>query len=478
MPALRASVAILLAPMLSGCLGASGDDVVDPTKDASSILGPLLHASATPLWSNPNTYPHPSYGFATLTNPGDASELPRWWRPVPARALPERITGLSVAGTTDGTVPTGAGTSVFGSLAVVPGDHGTHFVDISDPTRPRVLGVFPGATRGSDIIAFPDGRLVTVLATEIDILHVVDFTDPTDPVEIATIEPPTRTHKADVVPGTPILYNANSMGGNIGPQRRVPTGNVGLGAGVTEIYDLSDPANPVLVRDFANGYGCHRIFFYIDASSDYYRAICAGHQVTQLWDIRDPLRPEVVVSIRTFEANPLVPSISYSNMRFSHFALLSDDHSVLVVGDETGGGIYPPGCSVHAEPGGRSVSGPIGNLYFYDIRDEADPVLVGRFSASFPLLANPPDPADEGEAAQRYSCTAHHGRLVPDPTGRDLLAMAFYRAGVILVDFTDPANPTLVDQWNDGTQTWEAWYYNGYVFTGDIRRGLDVLTFR
>ena len=47
----------------------------------------------------------------------------------------------------------------------------------------------------------------------------------------------------------------------------------------------------------------------------------------------------------------------------------------------------------------------------------------------------------------------------------------------VLIDFTDPTDPWMIDQWNEHTDTWEAWYYNGYVFTGDLRRGLDVLTF-
>jgi hypothetical protein len=80
------------------------------------------------------------------------------------------------------------------------------------------------------------------------------------------------------------------------------------------------------------------------------------------------------------------------------------------------------------------------------------------------------------------TCTAHHGRLVPDPQGRDLLAMSFYHAGVVLIDFTGVGSqsgplPRAVDQYVDGSDTWETWYYNGYLFTGDLARGLDVLAF-
>lgn len=64
-----------------------------------------------------------------------------------------------------------------------------------------------------------------------------------------------------------------------------------------------------------------------------------------------------------------------------------------------------------------------------------------------------------------------------------MVAMSFYGAGVVLVDFTGidfgrGMLPRVVDQWAQGSDTWETWYYNGYLFTGDLARGLDVLKFR
>jgi hypothetical protein len=61
--------------------------------------------------------------------------------------------------------------------------------------------------------------------------------------------------------------------------------------------------------------------------------------------------------------------------------------------------------------------------------------------------------------------------------------MSYYGDGVILLDFTgiDEANghlPKVIDQYVDNSNTWETWYDNGYLFTGDLERGMDVLTFR
>lgn len=42
-------------------------------------------------------------------------------------------------------------------------------------------------------------------------------------------------------------------------------------------------------------------------------------------------------------------------------------------------------------------------------------------------------------------------------------------------DISDPANPTIQDQWNPNTNVWDVWYYQGYLFTGDLARGMDTL---
>jgi len=468
----RALVALLVAlPFaLAGCVGSTQEILPE-----SVPAGLLLKPAAVELWHNPQTTPHPAFGFPTLTQPATGESVPEAWRPIPAAELPAKITGLELlAAGADAGIESGAGMSVFGSLAVVPGyGAGTKVVDISDPTMPDVLATIEeedGNHRNVDLIAYPDGRLVAVFATNARYLDVWDLTDPKAPTHLPKIEPETRTHKVNVVPGTPIVYNANSMGG----------GNTGIvagqGTGVTEIYDLTDPANPVHVQDFANGYGCHHIYFWIDPAQEKYRAICAGVQMTQLWDIADPLNPSVIVSIPVHHGNTMLPAASRSPTMFSHFAILNYAGDVLVVGDETGGGGQPPGCDVGLQAAGRSVSGPLGNLWFYDVSDETSPKLVGTFGPSVPLVANQPDPAN-GPGAAFFSCTAHHGRLVPDPEGRDLLAMAFYSAGVILVEFSDPANPLAIDQFAEGTNVWEVQYYNGYLFTGDLNRGMDVLGF-
>lgn len=206
--------------------------------------------------------------------------------------------------------------------------------------------------------------------------------------------------------------------------------------------------------------------------------MCAGIQYTQIIDVADPYNPSVIVSVPYGHGMTDLPSGSVPLEAFSHYAGLSMDGRVLMVGDENGGGGVPPGCVTRVDiPGVGSVSVPIGAVWFYDVATETDPELLGWFSASqHEKFNNPTNPA--GAPA---SCTAHHGRLLPIE-GRDVLAMSFYGAGVVIIDFTALRNEAggtteMLAQFSDGSNTWETWYYNGYLFTGDLNRGMDVLQF-
>jgi hypothetical protein len=439
-------LALTLAVVLSGCVNAVLP--VAPA-EASSHTGTLL-ASATALWEDPQNAPHPLYNWPTLTHPPE--NAPSWWAPIPAADVPATIAGLEHVKRAPGGIR-GAGIAVFGQLVVVPGfSAASHVVSLADPANPQVLSTFPGPSghRGAAIIAYPSGRLVTVFATN-NQLQFWDITDPTLPDLASTVNPTGGSHKVGVVPGTPIVYNANTDG---------------EGAVIT-IYDATDPEAPVKVRDFDGGYGCHHVYFWVSVAQDRYRSICAGVEATQILDIADPRDPQVVVTVPVHHGVPGTPSTGVSPARFSHFAILSQDGDTLIVGDETGGGAAP-GCDVHAQALGLvSVSGALGDVYFYDITQETAPLLKGWFNPGAHYTANLAVPG---------SCTAHHGRIVPDPSGeRDLLVMGYYSAGIVLIDFTDPTFPQMVDQWATGTTTWEAWYANGYIVTGDLSRGLDVL---
>ncbi|HJQ93231.1 MAG TPA: hypothetical protein VJ874_02975, partial [Candidatus Thermoplasmatota archaeon] len=143
----------------------------------------------------------------------------------------------------------------------------------------------------------------------------------------------------------------------------------------------------------------------------------------------------------------------------------------------------PGACFVYDETTGTST--PLGALWFFDISDPADPQMLSWISPPLvaPVAPTVPEspatgPSVAGQLANgAYStvpnCTAHFGQVVP---GEDKIVLGWYTAGVLLIDFSDPSNPVILDQYQpEGVNTWSARISNGYVFTGDMSRGMEVL---
>ncbi len=460
--------ALLIGAGLAGCIGQ--DDAEDLGE--SSLPGEAAPSEVS--FQTPLKAAHPDYDLPTFNDPtrNVQGDVPSWWTPPAEAQVPGEITGLSHLAKIEDDKERGGGIAIFGSLAIVTGyvNHTTIY-DISDPANPVALSHLEDPpARDADTLAFPDGRLYALFATDTGVVPIFNLTDPENPEKVATIEPERGSHNVAMVPGTPFLYNAASAGGGTGSQVESQASQG------TAIYDLSDPTNPELVTDFENGYSCHDITFYMDQDQGKYRAYCAGVHATQIFDIADPTSPEVVVTIPHPHGAPGTPSLAEAPATLSHLAMVNKDASVLIVGDETGGGVAPA-CDVHAEAEGTSASGPVGNLWFYDISDETSPSLEGWISPTHHYTENPPHDdrlTQIGDAGVPSGCTAHFGHLLPED-GK--LAMAFYGAGVLIIDFSDPANPLIVDRWFEepSTNVWDVWYYQGYLFTGDLARGMDVL---
>ena len=84
------------------------------------------------------------------------------------------------------------------------------------------------------------------------------------------------------------------------------------------------------------------------------------------------------------------------------------------------------------------------------------------------------------------NCVAHNGSLIP-VLGRDVMVQAWYQGGISIWDFTDSANPFEIGYWERGPLSdsrriiggsWSAYWYNGYIYSNDIQKGLDVLQVR
>jgi hypothetical protein len=81
------------------------------------------------------------------------------------------------------------------------------------------------------------------------------------------------------------------------------------------------------------------------------------------------------------------------------------------------------------------------------------------------------------------NCVSHNGGLIPVP-GRDIMVQGWYQGGVNVFDFTDPTNPVEIAYFDRGPidagnlvvgGSWGAYWYNGYIYSSELSRGLDVL---
>lgn len=412
----------LIGAALTGCIGDTVDDDVAPTSE-------------------------------------DADAETSWGEPIPDTVA--GVEHLGELGVDEGAL-SGGGIWTHGDHAYVSGlGSGFHVVDVSDPKNPDRVGNISGDevySRDVDMLELPD-RTIAVLATQSGGMTFVDVTDPTAPtvLSILEIEP---NHNVAVVPNSSLVYNSPSTGEGRS----------------NEIVDASDPLRPEVVGEFGD-HGCHDITFYTSPDGATQRAYCAGVDVTEIWDISDPLAPDLVTTVSNPCMDDDVTAAPYSNCGgLHHTAFVNHDASVLIVGDEFQGGAGP-GCGAQQSVEGNSVATPIGALWFYDLSDEESPELMGWFAPDVPVQAHADALTGTLESSPTaapfsMSCTSHFGDLIP---GKEMVVVGWYQAGVVLIDFSDPANPVQVDQWAQDAYVWDAKVHNGYVFTGDIQNGLDSL---
>jgi hypothetical protein len=238
---------------------------------------------------------------------------------------------------------------------------------------------------------------------------------------------PGGTHTLTVYPGKPIIYAS--------------PGGLANGGGVEQIIDVSDPKKPKVAATFQpSPIGCHDLSFSITKENKL--AFCPGFGETQIWDVSDPLAPVTIGHIPA------------PNQFFQHSAVATHDGKFLVVGDENFGALE---CS----------GGPTGAINIYDISNPSVPVPVGYFG-----IDRGPAVWATGVNNRSTWCTAHNFNFIP---GTYKLVMAWYAAGVNVIDLTDPSNPTEIEHYQtEETNYWSAYWHDGRIWANDRVKGLDV----
>jgi parallel beta-helix repeat protein len=175
-------------------------------------------------------------------------------------------------------------------------------------------------------------------------------------------------------------------------------------------------------------------------------AACIGHGL--LLDIRDPLEPKRLTAVAD------------SNFIVWHSATFNNDGTKVLFSDEWGGGTQPK-CRATDPPhwGANAI---------YAIEDGR---LVFRSYYKMPAVQT----AEE-------NCVAHNGSLIPIP-GRDVMVQSWLQGGVSVFDWTDAASPFEIAFHDRGpvdtdelvvAGSWSAYWYNGYIYSSEFLRGLDI----
>ena len=354
-----------------------------------------------------------------------------------------------------------------------------------DPTRPQdcqpfVEGVYKCSGGQFDVQLNPGATVAAVAhesSSEDKACHpgeegvaIIDISDKKNPREVAFISDQLAdgTSSGEVVDGA---HNVTFDWPNLYVDQYTQT------YGKAEVYALgaqagASPSNPLRIGEvvfppqngqsgFHDSFPSHRP----DGKDLLYGA---SIQKSDIVDIGDPTKPEVVQTI-------LDPQVG-----ISHGAEPNHDRSLLIVTDEYGGGTGVGACGGNPDaevpeglPGQFEQVTSVGAVHFYNLNDEGLVGAAGTDKAGiFNITLQPNEP---DQVASQAGCTSHVFWQAP---AENRMTIAWYGRGTRIVDFSDPANPRQLGYFiPTGGDTWSAKPHRGYIFTGDILRGMDVLRY-
>ncbi|MFE2547132.1 LVIVD repeat-containing protein [Streptomyces sp. NPDC059355] len=296
-------------------------------------------------------------------------------------------------------------------------------------------------------------------------IKIFDIKDKKNPKYIKSVETNCGSHTHTLVPGERdiYLYVSSYSPNEAFPDCQPPHDGISvIKVPKKHPTQAAVVAFPVLFPDGGNPggaanpgvtktTGCHDIT--VLPSKKLAAGACMGDGI--LFDISKPEQPRVIDRVQ-----------DNVNFAFWHSATFNEKADKVVFTDELGGG---GGATCNEATGpNRGADG------IYDITGRGDQrKLVFRSYFKIPRLQ-----------ADTENCVAHNGSLIPVGGGRDIMVQSWYQGGVSVWDFTDSARPKEIGYFERGPLTtdrlglggsWSAYYYNGYVYSNDIVKGLDVL---
>jgi hypothetical protein len=315
---------------------------------------------------------------------------------------------------------------------------GVRIFDVSDPRNPRLVKnvqtcrgshthtIVPDPADSDVIYIYVGGSSSVRDATELEDCSdgSVDENPNTAQYRVDIIRVPLRAPQQASVAGYARIFEGLPR----------PPGRGGV--------EMSDTASG---RRAQGPSGCHDLTSYPEFNL--VAGSCGSFGI--LLDASDPLHP--------------VRLDAKSDVNFSlwHTAVFSNDASSVVFTDEWGGGTSPR-CRI-TDPlrfGGNTIL------------SIADGEMAQH--GYFKMLA---------AQTETENCVSHNGGLIPVP-GRDIMVQGWYQGGVNVFDFTDPERPVEIAYFDRGPVdaanlvvggSWGAYWHNGYIYSSELSRGLDIL---
>ncbi|WP_298325780.1 hypothetical protein [Haloactinopolyspora sp.] len=364
----------------------------------------------------------------------------------------------------------------WGDYAIQGSYGGINIYDIKNPRKTELVSQFSCPGGQGDPTVSPDGSLVfmSVDSARTDDscqsegsspadpdawegMRIIDITDIENPEYVGSVQTDCGSHTHTLVPddsGEVVYLYVSSYGpADAFPNCQPPHDSISI----VEV-PLDNPSEAAVIAKpnlFPDGgapgtAGCHDITVFPE--EDLAAGACMGEGI--LMDVSDPADPYVITTVRD------------ANFAFWHSATFTNDAKRVVFTDELGGG---GAATCNEEIGPERGANAI-----FDIVGQGDDRTL-EFRSYFKIPRHQQD---------TENCVAHNGSLIPVKHG-DIMVQAWYQGGVSVYDFTDPDNPVEIAYFERGPLdppglggSWSAYWYNGYIYSSDIAKGLDVLKVR
>jgi len=367
-------------------------------------------------------------------------------------------------------------------------------------------------------VAVESGRLY--LGSYGNGLRIYDISSPAEPTLLGQYTPGLRADAppdAAVLDGRHIavLNGTRRTHGALPPDARTDR---------TEFLDVTDPASPKLLWTFGPDQidGESHNGDIVDARRLYLPSGGVGMQGLRIYDLSPLVGTPAGAPQNIFRGNPaeLWEQSPYRGDKpvgapFTH------THDIEVYVDHPVEGLGLRDIALLAEGGNYIGNGDTGSVFVIDVTDPRDPVVLLRwlhergvdhhpirYHHEAQLLDSDPSVMLVTDEDMHNGCGSAGGitavRLAPDlrsatelsewfiPFGTPaavcsvhvfssegpLVFLGSYNAGLQVVDYGDPANPRQVGHFiAEGATSWGALHHEGYVYVGDMTRGLDVFRY-